>query len=92
MAKTSTKSVAIAQVLTQDQSTEFIILFLKKTFKNLRPPGEIVCNEGKALLKALVGTFANFENIKRRKLLQVIKNGNYWTQNAKSRRLFRTTH
>lgn len=64
MAKTSTKSVAIAQVLTQDQSTEFIMLFLKKTFKNLRPPGEIVCDEGKALLKALVGTFGNFENIK----------------------------
>lgn len=63
MAKSSTKSVPIAQMISQDQSSEFIMLFLKKIFKNLTPPGEVVCDESKALLKALSGTFANFEKI-----------------------------
>lgn len=62
MAKTSTKSVPIAQMISQDQTTEFIMLFLKKTFKDLIPPREIVCDEGKALLKALSGSFANLES------------------------------
>lgn len=63
MAKTAAKSVAIAQMISQDQSSEFIIFFLKKVFKNLKLPVEIVCDESKALLKALSITFANRENI-----------------------------
>lgn len=65
MAKTATKSVPIAQMLSQDQTSEFIIFFLKKVFKNLKLPVETVCDESKALLKALSVTFANCDNIER---------------------------
>lgn len=63
MVKTATKSVCIAQTISQDQSSEFIILFLQKTFKNLKSPIEVVCDESKALLKALVKTFTACHNL-----------------------------
>lgn len=63
MAKTATKSVPIAQMLSQDQSSDFIIFFLKKTFRDLKTPVEIVCDESKALLKALSIAFAKYEKI-----------------------------
>lgn len=63
MAKTSGKSVPIAQMVSQDQSSEFIALFLRKIFKNLHQPREIICDESKAILKALAQTFAGYENI-----------------------------
>lgn len=64
MAKTrSGKSVPVGQMLSQDQSSEFIELFLRKMFKNLKAPKEFVCDESKALLKALAATFAKCEGI-----------------------------
>lgn len=64
MAKTSGgKSVPIAQMISQDQSSEFIALFLQKIFKNVRRPVEITCDESKALLKALAQTFNGYERI-----------------------------
>lgn len=63
MAKTGSRSVPIAQMLSQDQSSDFIIFFLKKMFKDLKIPVEVVCDESKALLKALSTTFAKIEKI-----------------------------
>lgn len=63
MVKTATKSVCIAQTISQDQSCEFIGFFLQKTFKNLKSPIEVVCDESKALLKALVKTFTTCHNL-----------------------------
>lgn len=63
MAKTRSKSVPIAQMLSQDQSSDFIIFFLKKMFRGLKAPAEIVCDESKALLKALCTTFTNNDKI-----------------------------
>lgn len=63
MAKTASKSVPIAQMLPQDQTSEFIELFLRKMFKNLKPSKEIVCDESNALLKAIVATFASRESL-----------------------------
>lgn len=59
MAKLSSgKSVPIAQMLSQDHSSEFIEYFLRKVFKQMKPPKEFVSDESKALLKALAATFA----------------------------------
>lgn len=55
--KTGGKSVPIAQMLSQDQSSEFIEYCLRKLFKNVCAPREIVCDESKALLKALSSVF-----------------------------------
>lgn len=63
MVKTSTKSIPIAQMLSQEQTSEFIVFFLRKTFKGLKAPRQIVCDESKALLKSLCIAFANFEKI-----------------------------
>lgn len=63
MVKTNGKSVAISQMLSPDQSSEQIILFLTKTFKNLKMPCEVVCDESKALLKALSVTLAGYEKM-----------------------------
>lgn len=59
----SGKSVPIAQMLSQDHSSEFIELFLRKIFKRIKPPTEIVSDESKALLKALAATFASCDGI-----------------------------
>lgn len=64
MMKTNNKSVPIAQMLSQDQTSEFIGLFLQKTFKNIRQPLEIVSDESKALLKAITTSFTDCRNIK----------------------------
>lgn len=63
MLKTDGKSVPIAQMLSQDQSSEQIIMFLTKTFKDLKLPSEVVCDESKALLKALSTTFTGYGQI-----------------------------
>lgn len=63
MAKTATKSVPIGQMLSQDHSADFILFFPRKMFKDLKAPSEIVCDESKALLKALSGAFAFHEKI-----------------------------
>lgn len=65
MAKTGNRSVPILQMVSQDQSTDFIIFFLKKMFKGLKLPSEIVCDESKALLKAFAVAFANQDNIEK---------------------------
>lgn len=59
----SGKSVPIAQMLSQDHTSEFIEFFLRKIFKQVKPPKEIVLDESKALLKALAATFAKCESI-----------------------------
>lgn len=51
MVKTDNKSVPIGQMLSQDHTSDFITLFIEKTFKNLKPPSELCSDEGKALLK-----------------------------------------
>lgn len=63
MVKTHNKSVPIAQMISQDQTSEFITLFLRKMFKKVRQPAEVVCDESKALLKALAQTFTGFDRI-----------------------------
>lgn len=64
MAKTASKSVQIAQMITQDQSSENIEFFLKKMFKfPIKAPIEFVCDDSKALLKALVSTFTTCDGI-----------------------------
>lgn len=63
MAKTASKSVPIAQMLSQDQSSDFIAFFLRKTWQQLKLPIEIVCDESKALMKAIVVTFADCDGI-----------------------------
>lgn len=57
------KSVPIAQMLSQDHTSEFIELFLRKIFKQMKPPTEIVSDESKALLKALAATFAGCDSV-----------------------------
>lgn len=59
----SGKSVPIAQMLSQDHTSEFIQFFLSKIFKQVKSPKEVVCDESKALLKALAATFAKCESI-----------------------------
>lgn len=63
MAKTGSKSVPIAQMLSQDQSSDFITFFLKKMFRELKAPAEIVCDESKALLKALCTAFTSYDKV-----------------------------
>lgn len=64
MAKTDSKSIPIAQMITQDQSSENIEFFLKKMFKHpIKPPAEFVCDESKALLKALISAFTKCDGI-----------------------------
>lgn len=64
MVKTDSKSLGIAQMITQDQTYENIEYFLKKMFKSqVKPPGEVVCDESKALIKALVSTFTTCDGI-----------------------------
>lgn len=63
MAKTRSKSVPVAQMLSQDQSSDFITFFLKKTFRELKSPAEIVCDESKALLKALCTAFTIYDKV-----------------------------
>lgn len=64
LAKTDSKSVSIAQMITQDQSSENIEFFLKKMFKHpIRAPAEFVCDESKAILKALVSSYTDCDGI-----------------------------
>lgn len=63
MAKTGSKSVPIGQVLSQDQSSDFITFFLRKMFRELKAPAEIVCDESKALLKALCTAFTRYDTV-----------------------------
>lgn len=63
MVKAGIKSIAIAQMLSQDQSSEFISLFLEKVFKKLKPPFEANCDAGKAVLKGLCKSFTNCQTI-----------------------------
>lgn len=64
MAKTDSKSIPIAQMITQDQSSENIEFFLKKMFKHpIKPPAEFVCDESKALMKALISAFTKCQGI-----------------------------
>lgn len=63
LAKTKTKSVPIAQMLSQDHTSEFIELFLRKMFKYLKPPFQITCDAAKALMKTLVKTFTNCHSL-----------------------------
>lgn len=63
MLKTAGKSVPFTQMLSQDQSSDQITFWLKKSFKNLKPPREVVCDESKALLKSLVETFAGYRKL-----------------------------
>lgn len=64
LAKTDSKSVPIAQMITQDQSSENIEFFLKKMFRTpIKPPDEFVVDESKAILKALVVTFTSCDGI-----------------------------
>lgn len=64
MAKTKSKSLPIAQMVSQDQTSEFIALFLQKIFKRLKPPNEVVSDESKALLKAITKTFTECSSLK----------------------------
>lgn len=61
--ETATKSVPVIQMLSQDNSSEFIEFFLHKMFKEIKAPYQIVCDESKALLKALAAAFAKFYSI-----------------------------
>lgn len=61
--KEGNKSLPISQMISQDHTSEFISLFLFRSFKNLKQPDEIVCDESKALLKAVATTFARSQNI-----------------------------
>lgn len=64
MAKNDSKSVAVAQMLTQDQSSENIEFFLKKMYKHpLKPPNEFVCDGSKAILKAIATAFTHCDGI-----------------------------
>lgn len=63
MAKNNSKSVAVAQMITQDQSSEKIEFFLKKMYKQIEPPHEFVCDESKATLKAIASAFAHYDGI-----------------------------
>lgn len=64
MAKNKSKSVPVGQMITQDQSSENIEFFFKKMFKfPLKPLDEFVCDESKALLKALISTYTTCEGL-----------------------------
>lgn len=64
MAKFDSKSVAIGQMITQDQTSENLEFFLKKMFKYpIKPPEEFVCDESKAMLKALVSAYTTCDGI-----------------------------
>lgn len=57
MAKNNSKSVAVAQMLTQDHSSENIEFFLKKMFKQpVKPPLEFVSDESNA---TFIGAFSD---------------------------------
>lgn len=63
MAKTATKSIPIAQMISQDQTSEFISFFIQKVFKKLKLPEAIITDGGKALLKSVCKTFAHCDNL-----------------------------
>lgn len=64
MAMAYGKSVPVAQIISQDQSSDFIEFFFKKMFKDLKDPIQFNCDEGKALMKAIVKVFCGYESVK----------------------------
>lgn len=57
--KTPKKSVPVFQMLSQRNTTEFIIYWLRSSFKDLKPPSEVICDDSKALLSALIQCFTS---------------------------------
>lgn len=61
--KTTTSSVAIAQMVTQKHSHEFIAYFFKCMFRDIKKPAEIVVDESKAIILALIVSFTSCRNL-----------------------------
>lgn len=58
------KSVTIHQAISQTQNTSFIVYWLSRWFEfSQKPPAEIVCDQSRALINAILRTFTSCKNL-----------------------------